>query len=189
MVDRNKRSKARKRGLATAAGLGFAVSAVALSTTAESPAIAAEHGSQQTFEQAFAPFDLTDAEAGLLPEAALAAQTRFDEAPVSDLPKSSLGTYIGSGTASYYGAGFAGRPTASGERFNPSALTAAHRSLPFGTRLKVTNPRNGRSVVVRINDRGPFSRSRVIDLSHEAARQIGLVQQGHGPVQLASVAS
>lgn len=69
------------------------------------------------------------------------------------------------GIASFYGRDFAGRPTATGERFNPEAMTAAHRSLPFGTRVRVTNTRNGRSVVVRINDRGPFIRGRVIDLS------------------------
>jgi rare lipoprotein A len=72
--------------------------------------------------------------------------------------------------------------TASGERMNPSALTAAHRTLPFGTRLKVTNQRNGKSVVVRINDRGPFVRGRVLDLSRAAARQIGMISSGHAPV-------
>ena len=64
------------------------------------------------------------------------------------------------GTASWYGPGFHGRRTASGERFNPGAMTAAHRSLPFGTKLKVVNEKNGRSVVVRVNDRGPFARNR-----------------------------
>lgn len=72
--------------------------------------------------------------------------------------------------------------TASGERMNPAALTAAHRTLPFGTRLKVTNQRNGKSVVVRINDRGPFIKGRVLDLSRAAARQIGMVGSGHAPV-------
>ncbi len=72
--------------------------------------------------------------------------------------------------------------TASGERMNPSAMTAAHRSLPFGTRLKVTNVRNGRSVTVRINDRGPFVRGRVIDLSKAAARQLGFIRAGHTKV-------
>ena len=76
--------------------------------------------------------------------------------------------------ASYYGQELAGRRTASGERFNPSAMTAAHRSLRFGTRVKVSNNRNGRSVIVRINDRGPFVKGRSIDLSHGAARAIGL---------------
>ena len=75
--------------------------------------------------------------------------------------------------------------TASGERMNPGARTAAHRTLPFGTLVEVRNLRNGRSVVVRINDRGPFTRGRLIDVSEAAARQIGLVAAGHGPVKLA----
>jgi rare lipoprotein A len=72
--------------------------------------------------------------------------------------------------------------TASGERMNPSALTAAHRSLPFGTKLRVTNKKNGKSVVVRINDRGPFVRGRVIDLSKAAAQQLGFIRSGHTAV-------
>ncbi len=88
-----------------------------------------------------------------------------------------------SGRASWYGPGFHGRRTASGERFNTNALTAAHRSLPFGTRVRVVNRRTGRSVVVRINDRGPFAHGRVIDLSRAAAQSIGL--SGVAPVILA----
>ena len=76
--------------------------------------------------------------------------------------------------ASYYGKELAGRRTASGERFNPGAMTAAHRTLPFGTRVRVTNTHNGRSVIVRINDRGPFVKGRSIDLSSGAARAIGM---------------
>jgi rare lipoprotein A len=76
--------------------------------------------------------------------------------------------------ATYYGQEFAGRRTASGEKFNPSAMTAAHRTLPFGTRVRVTNSRNGRSIIVRINDRGPFVKGRSIDLSSGAARAIGM---------------
>jgi rare lipoprotein A len=72
--------------------------------------------------------------------------------------------------------------TASGERMNPGALTAAHRSLPFGTRLKVTNRSNGRSVVVRINDRGPFVRGRMLDVSLAAAKQLGFIASGHTAV-------
>jgi rare lipoprotein A len=72
--------------------------------------------------------------------------------------------------------------TASGERMNPAALTAAHRSLPFGTKLRVTNQRNGRSVVVRINDRGPFVQGRVLDLSRGAARRLCFVGAGHTSV-------
>ena len=75
------------------------------------------------------------------------------------------------GKASWYGSG---HRTANGERFNPNGLTAAHRSLPFGTRVRVTNHANGRSVVVRINDRGPFVGGRVIDLARGSARAIGL---------------
>lgn len=72
--------------------------------------------------------------------------------------------------------------TASGERMNPAAMTAAHRTLPFGTRVVVTNQRNGKSVTVRINDRGPFIRGRVIDLSRAAAHQLGFVSSGHTPI-------
>ncbi len=75
--------------------------------------------------------------------------------------------------------------TASGERMNPSALTAAHRTLPFGTRLKVTNQNNGKTVVVRINDRGPFVRGRVIDLSKAAARELGFIGKGHTKICMA----
>ncbi len=89
-----------------------------------------------------------------------------------------------SGVASYYGARFHGRQTANGERFNMYALTAAHKTLPFGTKVKVTNPDNGRSVVVRINDRGPFHGNRTIDLSRGAAAKIGMVEKGVGKVKM-----
>lgn len=77
--------------------------------------------------------------------------------------------------------------TASGERMNPSAMTAAHRSLPFGTKLKVTNQRTGRSVVVRINDRGPFVKGRMLDLSRGAAQQLGIISAGHASVCVAKI--
>ncbi len=89
-----------------------------------------------------------------------------------------------SGHASWYGPGFHGRTTANGETFDQNALTAAHRTLPFGTQVRVTYERTGESVVVRINDRGPFHGNRVIDLSREAAEEIGLIHSGVGPVQL-----
>jgi hypothetical protein len=88
------------------------------------------------------------------------------------------------GLASWYGPGFAGRRTANGEVFDPSLLTAAHRTLPFGTRLKVTNLVTGEVVEVRINDRGPFKPDRVIDLSRGAAERIGLIRSGVAPVRL-----
>jgi rare lipoprotein A len=89
-----------------------------------------------------------------------------------------------SGVASWYGAAFAGRTTADGSSFNPNELTAAHKQLPFGSLVRVTNPRNGRSVVVEITDRGPFVAGREIDLSRAAAEAIGLRSQGTGRVEL-----
>ncbi len=85
------------------------------------------------------------------------------------------------GVASYYKHG---KRTANGERFNPHGLTAAHRTLPFGTRVLVTNLRNGKSVIVRINDRGPFSHGRVIDLSLGAAKVVGLTKSGVAKVKV-----
>ena len=89
--------------------------------------------------------------------------------------------------ASYYGKQYHGRKTASGERFNMNALTAAHRSLPFGTNLKVTNLSNDRSVVVRVNDRGPFKRDRILDLSFEAARRLQMITAGTTRVRIEPV--
>ena len=88
------------------------------------------------------------------------------------------------GNASYYGTRFHGRRTANGERFNMNAMTAAHKSLPFGTKVRVTNKRNGKSVVVRINDRGPYAHGRVIDLSKAAASRIGMLHSGTAPVKI-----
>jgi len=88
------------------------------------------------------------------------------------------------GLASYYGRAHDGRHTASGEVFDMHAMTAAHRTLPFGTRVRVTNLSNGRRVVVRINDRGPHKKKRIIDLSYGAAREIGLVGAGVGQVRV-----
>jgi rare lipoprotein A len=88
------------------------------------------------------------------------------------------------GVGSYYGPELHGRRTASGERFNQAALTAAHRTAPFGSRLKVTNLSNGRSVVVRVNDRGPFVRGRVVDVSAGAARQLGMHGRGIAKVRV-----
>lgn len=88
------------------------------------------------------------------------------------------------GLASWYGQEFQGRPTSSREVFNMNDMTAAHRTLPFGTHVMVTNLENDRSVVVRINDRGPFVRGRVIDLSYAAARVLGLIGPGTARVRL-----
>jgi rare lipoprotein A (peptidoglycan hydrolase) len=88
------------------------------------------------------------------------------------------------GRASYYGRGFAGRKTASGAVFRPEQLTAAHRFLPLGTKVRVTNLNNGRSVLVTINDRGPYIRGRHIDLSVAAARAIGMLGRGVASVAI-----
>ncbi len=88
------------------------------------------------------------------------------------------------GIASWYGPGFHGNRSASGEIFDQNALTAAHLTLPFGTRVRVTNMHNGQSVVVRINDRGPFTGDRIIDISKAAAQRIGMTSTGIAPVKL-----
>lgn len=110
-------------------------------------------------------------------------------------PRLSLGSVQGlrpgrdiqRGIASWYGPGFHGRTTANGEKFDMHELTAAHKTLPFGTRVLVHNPRTGKQVVVRINDRGPYARGRVIDLSKAAASALGLKSRGHDAVVLREV--
>jgi len=87
-------------------------------------------------------------------------------------------------TASWYGPKFHGRPTASGERFNMYSMTCAHKEFPFGTRLRVTYLKNNRSVVVTVNDRGPFISGRDLDLSYAAAKEIGLIGPGVGRVKI-----
>ena len=92
--------------------------------------------------------------------------------------------YVEEGIASWYGKKYHGRTTANGERFDMRALTAAHRTLPFGTVVKVTNLENGRTVEVRINDRGPFVKGRVIDLAKGAAKKLDMIQAGVVRVRL-----
>ena len=98
-----------------------------------------------------------------------------------------VGRDIQRGVASWYGPGFHGRTTANGEKFDMHELTAAHKTLPFGTRVLVHSPRTGKEVVVRINDRGPYARGRVIDLSKAAASALGLKSVGHDAVVLREV--
>lgn len=89
---------------------------------------------------------------------------------------------VQSGKASFYAKKFSGRKTASGERLHHDSLTCAHRTYPFGTQLKVTNPANGKTVIVRVTDRGPYVKGRIIDLSVRAARELGIISQGIAPV-------
>lgn len=93
--------------------------------------------------------------------------------------------HLQSGVASYYADKFNGHRTANGERFDNTAMTAAHPSLPFGTLIEVTNMRNGKKVVVRVNDRGPYTHARVLDLSRNAARQLGMHNTGTAKVKVA----
>jgi rare lipoprotein A len=102
----------------------------------------------------------------------------------SSTPNSSASGHSDTGQASYYGNEFHGRKTANGERFDQGKLTAAHRSLPFGTRVKVTNTQNGKTVVVRVNDRGPFVKGRIIDLSSSAFKSIASLNAGVVPVRI-----
>jgi rare lipoprotein A len=95
-----------------------------------------------------------------------------------------FGVPLERGMASWYGPRFNGKMTANGERYDMNALTAAHPSLPFGTKIGVRNTRTGREVVVRVNDRGPYSRNRIIDLSYAAAREVGVVGPGTASVEI-----
>jgi len=95
--------------------------------------------------------------------------------------------YRETGIASWYGPGFHGKTTSNGERYNQNAMTAAHKLLPFGTRLHVTNLNNGRTVEVRINDRGPFVGSRIIDLSKAAAQKLNMIGSGTAKVRLVAL--
>ena len=104
-----------------------------------------------------------------------------NRSPFVSRQASSGSSEAASGVASYYSHG---NRTASGERFDPHELTAAHRTLPFGTKLRVTNLSNGQSVTVRVNDRGPFVPGRVVDVSHSAAQSLGMVGQGVAKVKL-----
>lgn len=108
-------------------------------------------------------------------------------AMIEEAPSAPRETVMGRGSASYYASKFDGRRTASGELFDNAGMTAAHRTLPFGTLVRVTNVATGKSVVVRINDRGPFTAGRMIDVSRAAANELGLVARGHGTVELAVI--
>jgi len=113
-----------------------------------------------------------------------AAAPRFTTSAAETPPSRDLSIHQLSGIASYYADEFNGRQTANGEVYDMHTLTAAHRTLPFNTTVKVTHLQTGESVIVRINDRGPFKDDRVIDLSLEAAKRIGLIAKGTGPVRL-----
>ncbi|WP_426489891.1 septal ring lytic transglycosylase RlpA family protein [Hymenobacter sp. 102] len=113
--------------------------------------------------------------------------TALRVAPVALLLGSCAGggnTFTQTGKASFYADKFDGRQTASGSVYRPGKRTAAHNTLPFGTVVRVTNPRNHRSVKVTVTDRGPHAKGRIIDLSKKAARKIGIIEAGVAPVEL-----
>ena len=105
----------------------------------------------------------------------------------SDSDSTNVKLFTQKGNASYYARKFEGRRTASGEKYRRKLLTAAHKTLPFNTKVKVSNPKNGRWVIVRINDRGPFHKKRIIDLSERAARHLGIFGGGHSRVIIQEV--
>ena len=158
----------------------LALALVAPLTAAHPAETAPAPPAAEAFANLFAGFEQ-------LPAAPVAGEGAVDIAAIehSHPGKSETARLLGSGNASYYATKFHGRPTASGQRFDNFAMTAAHRTLPFGSKVRVTNPANGKSVVVRINDRGPFHKGRAIDVTHAAAKQLGLIARGHGTVELA----
>ncbi|HXV83116.1 MAG TPA: septal ring lytic transglycosylase RlpA family protein [Candidatus Binatia bacterium] len=118
------------------------------------------------------------------PTATIPSSPEKDEVPLAKIPAPSQPTLVETGLASWYGRRFHGRLTASGEVFNQEKFTAAHRTLPWGSRVKVTNLTNGKSVEVRINDRGPFVKGRIIDVSRAAAKVLGMVESGISTVRV-----
>lgn len=129
-----------------------------------------------------------------LASTALTSPTKANSASNDDIlsqltavASNAINRFKQTGIASWYGRQFHGKPTASGERFDMNAMTAAHRSLPMNCYVRVTNKDNGKSVVVRINDRGPFHGNHVLDLSYGAAQAIGITQRGSGNVSIERV--
>jgi rare lipoprotein A len=140
----------------------------------------------------YEPVKPQNATADLLPDAPKEQQTTSlqntpQEKPLKNIDEKeeiNEGRLYSSGEASFYGGKFHGRKTANGEIFDSLAYTAAHKTLPFNTKVRVENSTNGRSVVVRINDRGPFAKSRIIDLSVAAARDIDMIKSGKADVDV-----
>ena len=143
---------------------------------------------QSSAGQSLAGQSSADVNTGLAGDSVVDTPPELPIVPVAKLkpPVKPLPTVVqvSTGEASWYGPGFFGNRTANGEVFRPGTMTAAHRSLPFGTKVRVTNLWNDRSAVVKINDRGPFIAHRVIDLAHGAAHKLGLISNGIAQVRL-----
>lgn len=179
---RARRGHASLRAALVALGLGLAPLAASSAAAPEGAPAALDAASSA------AVIELVPLPAETQVTAGTAAPRAAADVAAPPAPAAPQETLLGRGTASYYAAKFHGRRTASGEIFDNRAMTAAHRTLPFGALVRVTNPANGASVVVRITDRGPFSRGRMIDVSRAAAEELGLVARGHGTVELALIA-
>lgn len=189
------RANTRLRPMRTIAFLGIAMMAampvsVAKAGTEDPMAVAQEGNASRaasTLSNGASVKLIPPATSSVAPGGVLHSGTAVVQAipEVSDTADAEGFDLLGTGEASWYGPKFAGRPTASGETFDPTELTAAHRTLPFGSLVRVTSERTGKSVVVRINDRGPYHGNRVIDLSEAAAREIGIKNRGRGHVELA----
>ncbi|KVD78411.1 hypothetical protein WS62_28920 [Burkholderia sp. ABCPW 14] len=143
----------------------------------------AASGAANNKETAGAPLNFDTALASM-PAAGSQDASRQSLADAKPIDAADVSDFRQTGRASWYGKGFHGRRTANGERFNMNELTAAHRTLPLASYVRVTNQANGKSVVVKINDRGPFSRGRILDLSYAAAKVIGLVHAGTARVKI-----
>jgi len=170
---------------ALAASMLAIASSPAVGQEADEDTSAVAPQESQSFEDGFSVFDLP-------PPPHVHPEDAVDITTIEPREEHAAGEVVrdlGTGHASYYGRRFHGRQTANGERFDMRAMTAAHKTLPFGSMVRVTNTRNGRSIIVRINDRGPFIKGRVIDLSRGAAERIGLVQTGVGMVHMELLAS
>lgn len=155
---------------------------VALAPIGASTAIASDAPSSPALERAATSAAVVEL-VPIAPTPQVSATAPVDVAA----PSRPEATVLGRGSASYYAAKFDGRRTASGERFDNDEMTAAHRTLPFGSLVRVTSVASGKSVVVRINDRGPFHAGRIMDLSRAAAEELGLIARGSGTVELALI--
>lgn len=192
-----KRKTTRFQGSKAGATLAGLAAIAALAAAPANPLSAQSQSSQSraataNFASEFSPYAAEPRPVEIQPEAVditsikVPREAKPKPKPQPKAPTRSYATKrdLGVVVASYYGKRFHGRLTANGERFNMNAMTAAHKKLRFGTKVRVTNVANGRSVVVRINDRGPYIRGRTIDLSRAAAARIGMIQRGHAKVRM-----
>lgn len=177
---------ARGVGIATFTGLVLLLSASCAQTapSSSSPAPSPAASSQNAVSRPSTDVPAPAAQRPAVPTANSNLAALPESAVIPAAPPEPVVSETFVGNASWYGRKFHGKLTASGEPYDMAALTAAHQTLPFGSRVRVTNLANRRSVIVTINDRGPFAEDRLIDLSHAAAKQLGIVEDGVAEVRL-----